>query len=86
MHAGPRRIARSTTLWQRRVYSKNRFHLEKYRHEFKAGNVYFNRTITGALVGVQPFGGFGLSGTDSKAGGPDYLPLHMLARTVVERF
>ncbi len=68
------------------VYSKNRDHLERARHEFKAGNVYFNRTITGALVGVQPFGGFGLSGTDSKAGGPDYLPLHMLARTVVERF
>ncbi|MDQ4042553.1 MAG: L-glutamate gamma-semialdehyde dehydrogenase [Actinomycetota bacterium] len=68
------------------VYSKNRDHLERARHEFKAGNIYFNRTITGALVGVQPFGGFGLSGTDSKAGGPDYLPLHMLARTVVERF
>ena len=68
------------------VYSKNRHHLERARHEFKAGNVYFNRSITGALVGVQPFGGYGLSGTDSKAGGPDYLPLHMLARTVVERF
>jgi 1-pyrroline-5-carboxylate dehydrogenase len=68
------------------VYSKNRHHQERARHEFKAGNVYFNRTITGALVGVHPFGGFGLSGTDSKAGGPDYLPLHMLARTVVERF
>jgi 1-pyrroline-5-carboxylate dehydrogenase len=68
------------------VYSNNRYHLERARHEFKAGNVYFNRGITGALVGVQPFGGFGLSGTDSKAGGPDYLPLHMLARTVVERF
>jgi 1-pyrroline-5-carboxylate dehydrogenase len=68
------------------VYSRNRYHLERARHEFKAGNVYFNRGITGALVGVQPFGGFGLSGTDSKAGGPDYLPLHMLARTVVERF
>jgi 1-pyrroline-5-carboxylate dehydrogenase len=68
------------------VYSKNRYHLERARQEFKAGNVYFNRGITGALVGVQPFGGFGLSGTDSKAGGPDYLPLHMLARTVVERF
>jgi 1-pyrroline-5-carboxylate dehydrogenase len=68
------------------VYSANRDHLERARHEFKAGNVYFNRKITGALVGVQPFGGFGLSGTDSKAGGPDYLPLHMLARTVVERF
>lgn len=68
------------------VYSKNRGHLERARQEFKAGNVYFNRGITGALVGVQPFGGMGLSGTDSKAGGPDYLPLHMLARTVVERF
>ena len=68
------------------VYSKNREHLERARHEFRAGNVYFNRKITGALVGVQPFGGFGMSGTDSKAGGPDYLPLHMLARTVVERF
>jgi len=68
------------------VYSRSRDHLERARHEFKAGNVYFNRKITGALVGAQPFGGFGLSGTDSKAGGPDYLPLHMLARTVVERF
>ena len=68
------------------VYSKNRDHLERARQDFKAGNVYFNRGITGALVGVQPFGGFGMSGTDSKAGGPDYLPLHMLARTVVERF
>jgi 1-pyrroline-5-carboxylate dehydrogenase len=38
------------------------------------------------LVGVQLFGGFGMSGTDSKAGGPDYLLLHMLAKTVVERF
>jgi 1-pyrroline-5-carboxylate dehydrogenase len=68
------------------VYSRNRDHLEQARTEFKAGNVYFNRGITGALVGVQPFGGYGLSGTDSKAGGPDYLPLHMLPRTVVERF
>ncbi len=68
------------------VYSRNRDNLERARHELRAGNVYFNRGITGALVGVQPFGGFGMSGTDSKAGGPDYLPLHMLARTVVERF
>jgi 1-pyrroline-5-carboxylate dehydrogenase len=68
------------------VYSKDRDHLELARREFNAGNVYFNRKITGALVGVQPFGGFGMSGTDSKAGGPDYLPLHMLAKTVVERF
>jgi 1-pyrroline-5-carboxylate dehydrogenase len=51
------------------VYSKNRYHLERARHEFKAGNVHFNRGITEALVGVQLFGGFGLSGTDSKVGG-----------------
>jgi 1-pyrroline-5-carboxylate dehydrogenase len=50
------------------------------------GNLYFNRKITGALVGVQPFGGFNLSGTDTKAGGPDYL-LHFLEmKTVAERF
>jgi 1-pyrroline-5-carboxylate dehydrogenase len=68
------------------VYTRNREHIERARHEFRAGNLYFNRGITGALVGVQPFGGFDMSGTDSKAGGPDYLPLHMLAKTVVERF
>ena len=68
------------------VYSSDREHLEIARREFQAGNVYFNRSITGSLVGVQPFGGFGLSGTDSKAGGPDYLQQHMLAKTVVERF
>jgi 1-pyrroline-5-carboxylate dehydrogenase len=68
------------------VYSEDRHHLERARHEFHVGNLYFNRKITGAMVGVQPFGGFGMSGTDSKAGGPDYLPLHMLAKTVAERF
>jgi len=68
------------------VYSNDREHLERARWEFEAGNVYLNRKITGAMVGVQPFGGFRLSGTDSKAGGPDYLPLHMHAKTVVERF
>ena len=68
------------------VYSKNRDHLEQARTEYRAGNVYFNRSITGSIVGAQPFGGYGMSGTDSKAGGPDYLPLHMLPRTVVERF
>jgi RHH-type proline utilization regulon transcriptional repressor/proline dehydrogenase/delta 1-pyrroline-5-carboxylate dehydrogenase len=43
------------------------------RREFRVGNLYLNRGITGALVGRQPFGGFGLSGTGTKAGGPDYL-------------
>ena len=50
------------------------------------GNLYLNRKITGALVGVQPFGGFKLSGTNSKGGGPDYLRLFVEARTVTERF
>jgi RHH-type proline utilization regulon transcriptional repressor/proline dehydrogenase/delta 1-pyrroline-5-carboxylate dehydrogenase len=43
------------------------------RREFRVGNLYINRCITGALVGRQPFGGFGLSGVGAKAGGPDYL-------------
>lgn len=55
------------------LYSRNRAHLERAREEFFVGNLYFNRKCTGALVGVHPFGGFNLSGTDSKAGGPDYL-------------
>ncbi|HBN09540.1 MAG TPA: L-glutamate gamma-semialdehyde dehydrogenase [Cyanobacteria bacterium UBA8530] len=55
------------------VYSNNREHLEKARQEFHVGNLYFNRKCTGALVGVHPFGGFNMSGTDSKAGGNDYL-------------
>jgi 1-pyrroline-5-carboxylate dehydrogenase len=55
------------------VYSNNRRHLERAREEFHVGNLYFNRKCTGAIVGVHPFGGFNMSGTDSKAGGPDYL-------------
>src|SRR3712207_5874698 len=68
------------------VYSRNREHLERARREFNAGNVYFKRQITGPPVGVHPSGGLGLRGTGSRAGGPAYLPLHMLAKTVVERF
>jgi len=68
------------------VVSNNRFHLERARREFHVGNLYFNRKITGALVGVQPFGGFNMSGTDSKAGGYDYLLQFTQAKTVVERF
>ncbi|KDE49606.1 1-pyrroline-5-carboxylate dehydrogenase [Geobacillus sp. CAMR12739] len=66
------------------VISRNRANLEKARHEFHVGNLYFNRGCTGAIVGYQPFGGFNMSGTDSKAGGPDYLILHMQAKTVSE--
>ncbi len=68
------------------VYSRDRRRLERARAEFHVGNLYFNRKITGALVGAQPFGGFNLSGTDSKAGGRDYLPLFMQVKVVVERF
>lgn len=68
------------------VISRSRERLDRARREFKVGNLYLNRKITGALVGVQPFGGFGLSGTNSKAGGPDYLRLFVEARTVTERF
>jgi 1-pyrroline-5-carboxylate dehydrogenase len=68
------------------VYSRDRRRLERARAEFNVGNLYFNRKITGAMVGAQPFGGFNMSGTDSKAGGPDYLQLFMQAKVVVERY
>jgi 1-pyrroline-5-carboxylate dehydrogenase len=68
------------------VYSRDRRRLERARAEFQVGNLYFNRKITGAMVGAQPFGGFDMSGTDSKAGGPDYLQLFLQAKVVVERF
>ncbi len=66
------------------VYSRNRAHLEQARREFFVGNLYFNRKCTGALVGVHPFGGFHMSGTDSKAGGRDYLLLFLQAKSVSE--
>lgn len=68
------------------LYSYNRVHLERARHEFHVGNLYLNRKITGALVDVQPFGGFNLSGTDSKAGGRDYLLQFLQAKTITERW
>ena len=68
------------------VISNNREHLEQARREFEVGNLYFNRKITGAIVGVQPFGGYNMSGTDSKAGGPDYLGNFMQLKTVTERW
>lgn len=67
------------------VYSKNRAKLEQARREFHVGNLYFNRKCTGALVGVHPFGGFNLSGTDSKAGGADYLLLFLQAKSICEK-
>lgn len=67
------------------VITTNRFHMEKAREDFHVGNLYINRGCTGAIVGYQPFGGFHMSGTDSKAGGPDYLQLHMQAKTTSEQ-
>lgn len=68
------------------LYSSDRFRLERARHEFHVGNLYLNRKCTGALVDVQPFGGFNMSGTDSKAGGRDYLLLFMQGKSISERF
>ncbi|MGH9433208.1 MAG: L-glutamate gamma-semialdehyde dehydrogenase [Terriglobia bacterium] len=67
------------------VYSNNRHKLEKAAEYFHVGNLYLNRKCTGALVGGHPFGGFNMSGTDSKAGGNDYLLLFLQAKTVAER-
>ncbi len=67
------------------AYSRSRSHLEYARREFHAGNLYLNRKCTGALVGVHPFGGFNMSGTDSKAGGRDYLLLFTQAKVVSEK-
>lgn len=66
------------------VYTRNRAHIEKARTEFHVGNLYFNRKCTGAIVGVHPFGGFNMSGTDSKTGGPDYLLLYQQAKVASE--
>jgi len=66
------------------VYSTNREHLNKAGDLFHVGNLYYNRKCTGALVGVHPFGGFNLSGTDSKAGGRDYLMLFTQAKSISE--
>ena len=66
------------------VITNNRERIEHAREDFHVGNLYFNRGCTGAIVGYQPFGGFNMSGTDSKAGGPDYLQLHMQGKTTSE--
>jgi 1-pyrroline-5-carboxylate dehydrogenase len=68
------------------LFARDRSRLERARHEFHVGNLYLNRKCTGALVDVQPFGGFNMSGTDSKAGGRDYLQLFMQGKSITERF
>jgi 1-pyrroline-5-carboxylate dehydrogenase len=67
------------------VYSSSIERLDRAKREFHCGNLYLNRGCTGALVGVHPFGGFKLSGTDSKAGGPDYLMNFTQGKTTSER-
>ena len=67
------------------VYSRNPNKLKKAAESFHVGNLYFNRKSTGALVGGHPFGGFNMSGTDSKAGGQDYLLLFLQAKSISEK-
>jgi 1-pyrroline-5-carboxylate dehydrogenase len=67
------------------VYTNDPEKLRRAAREFHVGNLYLNRKCTGALVGVHPFGGFNMSGTDSKAGGRDYLGLFMQAKLVSEK-
>jgi len=67
------------------VYSQNRKKLDKAKREFFCGNLYLNRKCTGAMVGAHPFGGFNMSGTDSKAGGQDYLLLFLQAKSIAEK-
>jgi 1-pyrroline-5-carboxylate dehydrogenase len=67
------------------LYTSDRSALDRARQEFHVGNLYFNRKCTGAMVGAHPFGGFNMSGTDSKAGGPDYLYLFTQAKSVAEK-
>jgi len=68
------------------VISNNRDHLEQARQDFHVGNLYFNRGCTAAIVGYHPFGGFNMSGTDSKAGGPDYLLNFLQAKTTSDMY
>jgi 1-pyrroline-5-carboxylate dehydrogenase len=67
------------------VYSGDDRRLERARSEFHVGNLYLNRKCTGAVVGAHPFGGFNMSGTDSKAGGPDYLLLFTQAKSIAKK-
>lgn len=67
------------------IYSSSRERLDRASAEFHVGNLYLNRKCTGAMVGAHPFGGFNMSGTDSKAGGPDYLTLFTQGKSVAEK-
>jgi len=67
------------------VFTNDQRHKDEAARRFHVGNFYINRKCTGALVGGHPFGGFNMSGTDSKAGGPDYLLQFLQAKTISEK-
>jgi len=67
------------------VFTNDKAKAEKARRRFFVGNLYINRKCTGAMVGAHPFGGFNMSGTDSKAGGPDYLLQFVQAKSIAEK-
>ncbi len=67
------------------IYSRSRDKIDRAIRDFHVGNLYINRKCTGAMVGAHPFGGFNMSGTDSKSGGPDYLYLFTQAKSVGEK-
>ncbi len=67
------------------VFTRNPEKLRQARDRFFVGNLYLNRKCTGAMVGAHPFGGFNMSGTDSKAGGPDYLLMFTQAKSIAEK-
>jgi 1-pyrroline-5-carboxylate dehydrogenase len=67
------------------VYTRNPERIQRARERFFVGNLYINRKCTGAMVGAHPFGGFNMSGTDSKAGGPDYLCQFLQAKSIALR-
>lgn len=67
------------------LYSRDRERIDRAAEELHVGNLYLNRKSTGAEVGIHPFGGFNMSGTDSKAGGPDYLLLFQQAKSISEK-
>jgi len=67
------------------IYTSSPEKIERAKRDFHVGNLYINRKCTGAMVGAHPFGGFNMSGTDSKAGGPDYLYLYTQAKSIGEK-
>jgi len=67
------------------VFTDNPAKIDRAKEKFFVGNLYINRKCTGAMVGAHPFGGFNMSGTDSKAGGPDYLLQFVQAKSIAEK-